>query len=78
MALVDEVVAVTEPEEVDDHERQHRQPRDGQIQLTMQQSRVPTMTMTTVFFFQLRSLKALTCSDHLNANEEETPAGEAP
>ena len=37
----------TEPEDVDDHERQHRHPRDGQIQLTIQQSRVPTMTMIT-------------------------------
>ena len=41
------IVCETEPEEVDDHERQHRQRRDGQIQLTIQQSRVPTMTMIT-------------------------------
>ena len=41
------IVCETEPEEVDDHERQHRQPRDGKIQLTIQQSRVPTLTMTT-------------------------------
>ena len=34
------IVCETEPEEVDDHERQHRQPRDGQIQLTILQSRV--------------------------------------
>ena len=34
------IVCGTEPEEVDDHERQHRQPRDGQVQLTIQQSRV--------------------------------------
>ena len=33
------IVFETEPEEVDDHERQHRQPRDGQIQLTVLQSR---------------------------------------
>ena len=48
VAQVEEVVAVTEPE-VEEHERQHRQPRDGQIQLIMQQSRVPTMTMITRF-----------------------------
>ena len=44
-------VCETEPEEVGDQERQHRQPRVGQIQLTMQQSREPTMTITTRFFF---------------------------
>ena len=42
-------VCETEPEEVDDHERQHRQPRDGQIQLTITQSRAPTMTMISRF-----------------------------
>ena len=34
------IVCEMEPEDVDDHERQHRQPRDGQIQLTVLQSRV--------------------------------------
>ena len=42
------IVCETEPEEVDDHERQHRQPRDGQIQLTTQQSRAPTLTIVSL------------------------------
>ena len=37
-------VCETEPEEVDDHERQYRRPRDGQVQLTIQQSRVQLRT----------------------------------
>ena len=37
-------VCETEPEEVDDHGRQHRRPRDGQVQLTIRQSRVQIRT----------------------------------
>ena len=37
-------VCETEQEEVDDHERQHRRPRDGQVQLTVRQSRVQIRT----------------------------------
>ena len=49
------IVCETEPEEVDDHERQHRQPRDDQIQLTIQQSRVSTTTMITRFVNSVHS-----------------------
>ena len=63
MELVDEVVAVTEPEEVDGHERQHRQPPDGQK--TVDHAAITrTNNNNDQGFFQLRSLKALTCSDH--------------